>query len=219
VKRIEGMAVLGAAALLASLFGSGCAALAPLPAVGAKTADGWTVAYASDFNEPKLPKAWFVVDGEAKVADGALTLIAEADSQGQVVLEKPKAPGSVRVDIVAWLTGEALSDISTVLNCDGTGYASGYILQFGGVANTQNRLLKLGEVVESTAKEAPLVSAGVKYCVSARNDGGKISLLVDGKEVFAHKDSAPMTGNNQAQIGLYTWGCTLHVDRIVVYKK
>jgi len=195
---------------LGCLCGLGCAAKAP---------SGWTVAYSSDFDEAKLPARWIVIEGDANVADGRLVLRAPADGQAQITLNEPAFAGSVRVEFDGSLTGDYVCDLSAFLNADAAGYAGGYLLQFGGMGNTQNRLIRAGEIIDSTVGDEPMVTPGKKHHVVAENDGGLIRLIVDGKELFSYKDTNPFAGAGHDRVGFYTWDCTLRIDKITIYTK
>jgi hypothetical protein len=174
-----------------------------------------------DFKDvQKAPPEWVAVSGEVRVAGGALEVKGDG-GDAEVILKAPKCPGSVRVEAVACLVGEndSVSDLSPILNADETGYAAGYLLQFGGGGNTENRLRRAGEIVDGSTNDKPLVKPGRKYAVVAENDGGRVRLIVDGQEVLAHKDADPLKGPNNGQIGFYTWGDTLRIEKIAVYSK
>ena len=180
--------------------------------------DGWTVAYKAELKEAKLPKEWTVLSGDVAVKDGAI-LMKGGDSDCQITLTNPKMPGSVKVEFDGTLTGDKICDMSTSLNTGEDGFESGYLLQFAGDANKENHLRKEGVVVESTVVGKPPATAGKKHHVVAANDGGLISLTVDGKKVFEYKDAQPLKGDRYGQIGFYTFGCTLKIENLVVSKK
>jgi len=193
----------------------GPAATAP----AAKAADGWTVVYTSDFKAAgKLPAGWQALAGEAKIEGGALVLTAPSD-EGQVVLLEPRCPGSVRVECVASLKGNPISDISPFLNADTSGYNSGYLFQFGGKANTINCLCRYDDHIAATEKDKPLVKPGQKYRILAENDGGRLRLVIDGQEIFQYTDPEPLKGQTHDRVGFYTYGCTLVVEKLTVSTK
>jgi hypothetical protein len=188
-------------------------------APGTKAADGWTVVYTGDFKQAgNLPAGWQILSGEAKIEAGALVLTGPTD-EGQVVLLEPRIPGSVRLECVASLKGDPISDISPFLNADTSGYASGYLFQFGGLANTTDRLLRTEAEVGQTAENAPLVKPGQKYRILVENDGGRLRLVIDGQEVCRYTDPEPLKGQSHDRIGFYTWGCTLTIENLTVYTK
>ena len=178
---------------------------------------GWVLAYRNDFSGDKLPAEWVLIDGEATVESGVLVL--EGTDNAQIALEEPNFPGSVRMEFDATLTGSDISDMSPFLNADVMGYSAGYLLQFGGGGNTENRLRRAGSIVELTINESILVKPGQKYHVVAENDGGQVRLLVDGKEALTYKDATPLKGLGHNAVGFYTYGCTLKVDKVVVYRR
>ena len=184
----------------------------------AVAADGWTVAYKAELKEAKLPKDWTVLSGDVEVKDGAI-IMKGGDSDCQITLTNPKMTASVKVEFDGTLTGDKICDMSTSLNTGEDGFESGYLLQFAGGENKENRLRKVGDIIESTVVNKPLATAGKKHRVVAANDGGLISLTVDGKKVFEYKDAQPLKGDRHGQIGFYTFGCTLKIENLVVSKK
>jgi len=207
-------ALFGALAMLAGCRGQ--AKTAP----GTQPADGWAVVYTGDFGRAgKRPAEWQVLSGEARIESGALVVTGPADEEGQVLLLEPRMPGGVRVECVASLKGNVISDISPFLNADTTGYKSGCLFQFGGITNTTNRLFRSEEEIGSTVKNQPLVKPGQKYRILAENDGGRLRLVIDGQEVFRYTDPQPLRGPSHDRIGFYTWGCTLVIEKLTVSAK
>jgi len=221
MKRNLAVACLAGLMVGALVMAAGCAEpkgpAATAPA--AKAADGWTVVYTSDFaGSGKLPAGWQVLAGEAKIEGGALVLAAPSD-EGQVVLLEPRCPGSVRLECVASLKGDPISDISPFLNADTSGYNSGYLFQFGGKANTINCLCRYDDHIAATEKDKPLVKAGQKYRILAESDGGRLRLVIDGQEIFKYTDPEPLKGQTHDRVGFYTYGCTLVVEKLTVSTK
>jgi hypothetical protein len=194
------------------LFSMGC------QAGGFNPGAEWTQVYSSDFGSGKAPE-WAAVSGEVKPVDGALVLLPADEGETQAILKAPKCPGSVVVECVAtpMPKGGKVSDLSPILNASDTGYDAGYMLQFGAKANTVNHLLKEGQQVAATDK--PLLEAGKTYHVVAMNDGGKVSLMVDGKEVISYNDKGPLMGKGHDQVGFYTYQMTLKLSKVTVWVK
>ena len=184
----------------------------------AATDNGWTVAKKVEIKDTKLPKEWSVLAGDVEVKDGAIIMKA-GDGECSILLTSPKMPNGVKVEFDGTLTGDEICDMTAFLNAGEDGFASGYLVQFAGDANKQNRLRKEGEIVESTVCDKPLATAGKKAHVVAANDGGVISLSVDGKKVFEYKDPKPLSGDAHSLVGFYTYGCTLKVENVVVSAK
>jgi hypothetical protein len=221
MKRNLAVACLAGLTVGALVMAAGCAQpqgpAATAPA--AKAADGWTVVYTSDFTgSGKLPAAWQALAGEAKIEGGALVLTAPSD-EGQLVLLEPRCPGSVRLECVASLKGDPISDISPFLNADTSGYNSGYLFQFGGKANTINCLCRYDDHIAATEKDKPLVKPGQKYRILAENDGGRLRLAIDGQEIFQYTDPEPLKGQTHDRVGFYTYGCTLVIEKLTVSTK
>lgn len=196
-----------------------CSALVVLAQDKPTAAAGdWTVVQKVDLTGAKLPKGWTILNGDVEVKDGAI-LMKAGEGECAISLTDPKMPASVKVEFDGTLTGERICDMSAWLNGGEDGFASGYLVQFAGDENKQNRLRKEGEIVESTVCDKPMATAGKKAHVVAANDGGVISLTVDGKKVFEYKDPKPLAGAEHGQVGFYTYGCDLKVENVVISKK
>jgi hypothetical protein len=181
---------------------------------------GWKLACTVGFKDAaKLPDAWKVIEGKAKIADGKLVLTADEFANGQIALKTPRFPGSVRLEVDASLQGENVSDMSPYLNGNETGWDSGYLLQFGAGANVENRLRRAEEVVDAKVNNEVFVTPGKTHHVVAENDGGKLRLIVDGQEILSYTDTEPLGGKEHDQIGFYTWNCTLQIEKITIYTK
>lgn len=210
-----GMAVATAALAAGVLFGAmGCEQRGDR---GYSPGPGWTVAYTSDFGKAEAPE-WTVINSTAKVVNGSL-VVAAPEEDFQLMLKEPKCPGNVVMECVASVTGEKPSDISPILNADEDGYEWGYLLQFGAKGNTLDRLLKQGEEVTSTVVRQPLMVPGKVHHLVAMNDGGKITLTVDGAKVFEYTDPNPLKGSSHNMVGLYSYHATLKLDKVTVYTK
>lgn len=195
-----------------------CAASSVMAQDKPTSSGDWTVVQKVELKDTKLPKEWTVLAGDAEVKDGAI-IMKGGEGECAILLTTPKMPASVKVEFDGTLTGDALCDMSAFLNAGDDGFASGYLVQFAGDENKQNRLRKESEIVESTVTDKPMTTAGKKNHVVAANDGGVISLTVDGKKVFEYKDPKPLTGKDHNMIGFYTYGSTLKVENIVISKK
>lgn len=198
---------------LAGMFLAGCAQPIQAP-------PGWKFAFTTNFKDAaKLPEAWKVIEGEAKIADGKLVLTAEEFAHGQIVLKTPRFPGSVRLEADASLVGPDVSDLSPLLNGNEGGWDSGYLLQFGAGENMENRLRRVEEIVDAKANDTIFVTPDKTHHVVAENDGGKLRLIVDGKEILSYTDTEPLKGKENDQIGFLTWNCTMKIEKITIYTK
>jgi hypothetical protein len=219
------VACLAAAVAAVCVLLTGCAqsqgpAKAAPKAPAAASAAGWTVVYAPDFKgSGKLPEEWAAPAGEARIEGGALVLTAPADEEAQLVLLKPRVAGSVRIECVASLKGDPISDISPFINTDTSGQGTGYLFQFGGRGNTLNRLCRYDEGIDETVKDKPLIKPGQKYRLLVENDGGRLRMAIDGQEVFRWTDPQPLKGASHDCVGFYTWGCSLVIEKLAVSAK
>ncbi|KKK81738.1 hypothetical protein LCGC14_2810440 [marine sediment metagenome] len=180
---------------------------------------GWKLAYKADFTNAKAADQWVKNNAVVTVEKGSLVVKPEGAEEVQIMLKAAKFPGSVRVEFVGSLTGDTISDLTCMLNGDEYGYSNAYILQFGGRGNSLSRLLVADDPVPGTVNDAAVVTPGKKHRVVATNDGGKITLEVDGKQIFSHVETDPFAGAGHDMIGFYTWDCTLTLDKLVVYTK
>lgn len=186
------------------------------PAKAAQPAVIWKEAYKAEFKDAKPGPEWAVLAGEASCTDGALVLKAAADGDGHIVLTTADCPGSVKMEFDGVLTGDQPCDMSPILNCGQEGHGSGYLLQFGGANNTKNRLRVARKIIKTTSRDTPLIEPGKKHHVVAVNEGGKVSLNVDGKPIFKYTDKQPLEGGIHSMVGFYTHGCTLTISNLVV---
>jgi hypothetical protein len=181
---------------------------------------GWKFAFTTNFKDAaKLPEAWTVIEGQARIADGKLVLTAEEFAHGQIVLKTSRFPGSVRLEADASLQGTDVCDLSPLLNGNETGWDSGYLLQFGAAENVENRMRRIEEIVDAKANNTIFVTPAKTHHLVAENDGGKLRLIVDGTEILSYTDSQPLQGEGHDQIGFYTWNCTLQIEKITIYTK
>jgi len=185
----------------------------------AKAPAGWKLAYEADFSKAAAANEWVKIGADVKVGKGSLVVTPAGSEEMQIMLKAPKFPGSVRVEFTGCLTGDAISDLTCILNGDESGYTNAYILQFAGRGNTLSRLLVADNPVDGTVNEKGVAKAGKKHSVVAENDGGKITLTVDGKKMFEHTDANPLKGAGQDMIGFYVWDCTMTLEKLVVYTK
>ena len=193
------------------------------PATTTSTAPGgWTVAYSIAPNQPgKIGPEWLLAKGAtAEIAAGALVLKPTEDTGAscEVMLKAPAVPGSVKVEFDAVLDSVSPSDISVILNANEKGLSTGYLLQFGGKGNTYTGLTRAGEAVDSTVSDMA-IKGGQKYRVVAANDAGRVSLSVDGKEVFSYKDPDPLEGDENGMVGFYTFASTLKITGLTIFRK
>ena len=191
-----------------------------------KTSDGkaegdWGVAYTSDFTDARTTTdKWFCPVGQTKFADGKLTLLPGQKNSAVLMLDGLSFPGNVRVEVIGSVTStqklEYLS-FNICLNTDGSDANSGYLLQYGTKGNTCSLLKKNDGVVTSTVNKTNRPEAGNTYKIVAEKLGNRISLSVDGVQVFSYTDPTPLKDPMLGNIGLFTWGCSLLIDQVTVY--
>jgi len=180
----------------------------------------WKVAYTANLKDPKTVEQFTKAGCDITVADGVMTIKSTEDGEAIAFLKAPKFPGDVKVEVVASLSGEKLSDLSVLLNSnEESGRSGGYLLQVGAKGNKMGRLLRQGTQVDESVNGKAVVTAGKKYTLVAEKNAGTVSLTLDGKEVFSVKDQAPIKGDSSALVALYTWGCTIKVEKLVISTK
>ena len=109
---------------------------------------------------------------------------------------------------------QELSDLSVWYGGKFSSYRNGYFIGFGSEMNTMNKLLKNEKKVATAA--GPLIKRGKQHHVVVQKDGGRISLVVDGKESFSYLDSEPL---NEGRIGFYLWAMVGSFDNIKIYTR
>jgi hypothetical protein len=193
----------------------------PTPAAVSPTAapaKGWILAFKSDFSGPKLDPKWQAVQGQATVKDGAMILKADA-GEAQVILKDVFDAPSVRAEFVVMLPKQdRFSDLSPLINTTLTGYPDGYLLQFGGKGNTLNIVDKGGEIESTSNTKGLPMKVEHKYIIVAENDKGHVTLTVDGQKVLDYADPIPLSGAKNGQIGFFTWGSEVRIEKVTVWQ-
>ena len=191
-------------------------------ALEASASGGWKVAYTADMKDPKLPDQWLVQGASVTVSNGEMIIksdTGEADNV-QALLKAPKFPENVRVEMIASLSGNPLTDLSVILNgSEASGFSSGYLMQFGAKKNSFSRLLRQDLPLEATKNAKGKIVQGKKHTIIAERNDGKISLTVDGNSIFEYKDNEPVKSADAALVGVYTYGCAMTIDKFVVSTK
>ena len=177
------------------------------------------MAYTADLKDPKTVEQFTKVGCEVTVADGVMT-VKSTDDEAIAFFKTQKFPGDVRVEMVASLSGEKLSDLSVILNGnEQSGRDSGYLLQVGGKGNKLGRLLRQGTLVDASWDNKAVITAGKKYTIVAEKNGGTVSLTMDGRKVFTIQDVDPIKGDANALVALYTWKYTMKIEKLVISTK
>ena len=213
------------------LVGLALMALAAAPA----GRNGWKPAFTADFTGGKpVDESLNIVWGQASIADGKLVVTPEQRHgtpyrRVMAVVDNYRFRKHVRLDVTASVTSEedpASLRVALCLNSDGypatdqiIDWTHGYLLQVGARGNTAALLMKNNRVVPATVRDHIALEAGRSYRFVAENDGGRISLTVDGRPVFSFIDDRPVTLPMDSVVGLFTYKCTLTISRLAVYTR
>jgi serine/threonine protein kinase/tetratricopeptide (TPR) repeat protein len=160
------------------------------------------------------PEGWTALVGTWRVENACLTYPRSGDT---VILWDVPTPGDVRVEVEAMVIEDEPGEISPVLSAPPSGtadrYYAGYCFQFGGDGNTRSKLAKDGaDMVVADVTYSP----GRWHLVAAERVGDLLRLAVDGDEVLAYRDYAPLSGD---RVGLYTHATGLRVRHFRVFSQ
>jgi hypothetical protein len=164
----------------------------------------------------RTERDWSTFDGMVDERDAVLQINAQGSGEGLALLHSHRFPASVRVEFVGLLIGDQACDLDVMLNAGNRGTDSGYLFQVGGKGNTMTRLLRDGKPVASTERPDLRLVPGKAYRVVAERERGTVRLRIDGVEVFAFDDSAPLGGRGYDRIAFYTYGGIMCVSDLTV---
>lgn len=175
----------------------------------------WTLAFEDSFDRAELGDDWQVLIGEWAVDGGELR---NAEGHSEIMLARPLS-GLLRLEFeVRADASDRLCDFSPAIHSRAgveTLREGGYLLQFGGAANTMNRILRDDEQLEERAVPQ-MIEPGRWYTVAAELDGDMVRLQVDGRTIVEARDCDPLIGAGQDRVGLYFYGAT-RVRTVRVY--
>ncbi len=180
-------------------------------AASAKPVQDWTLVFSDDFERDELGENWKVLAGDWRIEAGKLVC---GPGYSEIVINKT-FPGCHRIEFEAITRGERPCDFSPVIQSAGRGYSGGYLIQFGGRANTVNRILRADEPLEDRSADR-FIQAGEVHNIAAELDGNTLRLTVDGSIIAEGRDSAPLLGEGHEMAGLYIH-CETTVDNVKVY--
>jgi len=186
---------------------------------------GWVAAYSADLkNDKTAENEWWAAAGEAKITDGKMVLTVGKRGRFQAFLSSVHFPGSVLVEVTTSVSTAATPgnvNFDLQLNSDvpvGTNAKRGYTLQFRSPGNPCT--LRRGErAIGSANNDAIRWQAGKSYQIVAEQNGGQVSVSVDGVPVLSVKDDRPLEGPVLNLVGLAGAGCTLSVEKFVVHAR
>lgn len=167
---------------------------------------GWKLRFSDTFERPDLGDAWRILQGEWVIEKGWLR------GSGMIMCTR-KFDDAQRLEFNA--KSDEPCDLSGIICAGADGYSSGYFLGFGSEENTFSKLLVRGKLVE---RADAVITPGKVHHIVCRRDGHRITLHVDGEQVFNYLDARPLCGNGHRQIGLYMW-FEGEVDNVKVYTR
>ena len=172
----------------------------------------WSLAFSDDFQRGRLGGSWRIIQGDWKIESGKL-LCAKYPAE---ITVKKDFPGCHRLEFDVITEAKNPSDLSPVIQSGSTGFASGYLLQFGGYGNTINRILRLGNVLEGKSVDHRFIEPRKLHKVVAQFDGQAVQLSVDGNIMARAADKPGLSGPQHQTVGLYLF-CNATLDNVRVY--
>ncbi|MFC1454435.1 hypothetical protein ACFLQL_04550 [Verrucomicrobiota bacterium] len=107
-----------------------------------------------------------------------------------------------------------VSDISPFIQAGVGGFATGYLLQFGGNYNQVSALKRMGMML----REAQFaIKPGKTHAIIAEYDGLKVRLNVDGKMIVEYLEQLPLLGAGHEQVGFYVYEGIVEISNLIVY--
>jgi hypothetical protein len=188
-------------------------------------ADRGTVVFRDDFGRTELGPHWRATGSGASIQDGRLDV--ENLRNHPVWLTKP-LPDDLRVDFDAWSLceedEEPEGDIKVELCGDGKSHATsasyvatGYVVIFGGWHNTRNVIARLDEHGDDREHAAsPKVEPNRRYHFTITRKGGLLRWELDGREILALDDPAPLVGAGHDHFAFGGWEAHTQFDNLVI---
>jgi hypothetical protein len=191
--------------LLASVLAASSSAC--LPTFPATAAGG--VAHADDFSDADLGNRYHLQGGSWRVVDGALSTLG--DRNLPLWLRSPLSC-NVRVEFTSTSASPAV-DMKVEIFGDGIRHESGYIVVVGGWNNTLSGIARLDEheakrVMKRTRHDA---NRPVRWRIE-RTDGRTLRVFVDGEEIAAYVDDAPLCGPRNDRFAFSGWESEVRFD-------
>ena len=190
----------------------------PAPPVSGAQEPKWEVAYQDDFSQPDCVQRYVVPEGALTYHDNhkALLLRADPGKQAYAVVQK-SFPGDLRVRFKA-LRRKQVAEVSLGLlfSCrgplkDGDGYFAEWAR---GVAQ-----IKKQKSLQQSAS-APTPPTPDRWVnLELRRVGPKITMLLEGKEVLAWTDPAPLAGPDHGELSFYVRGEITLIRDLVIEQK
>lgn len=191
-----------------------------LPRTYSTRAEDGVVLFRDDFERTELGPDWRPTGPGATLEHGVLKV---EDLHNHPLWLDRALPDDVRVEFDAWATTDE-GDVKVELCGDGksaatsTNYvATGYVVIFGGWNNTLNAIVRRNEHgrQRETSSE-PKVEPGRRYHFTITRSGGEVRWELDGREVLAYEDDAPLRGEGHDHFAFSGWEAQTHFDNLVI---
>ncbi len=178
--------------------------------------DLWDLAFQDDFERTEVGENW--VSNDAAIVSGRLLIGANHPACAKITTP---FPGDVKVEFIAQAyERKPPCDLSVTLAAERLSTMSwNYLLAFGGVNNTVNKLTG-GRKLRGMRDEHPerLIEPGRVYHIEAVKEGKRLTMHVDGILLLSGEDEEIMGGPGFDAVGLVTWN-GMYVDNVRVYER
>jgi hypothetical protein len=199
------------AALLPALAALGCKA--QVPAISEPFEDG--------FERAEVGAQWHDTSGgKYRVVGGKLNV---SKAHNHPLWLRRKLPRDVVIELDA-MSKSPDGDLKVELFGDGESFdpdgnrydPTGYVLFFGGHANTESVLSRLGEhdAEIKAIRQDRKVEPGRWYKWTITRKGGKIDWLIDGQPFLAWTDPDPLTGARHQYFAVNNWETDVYFDNL-----
>lgn len=193
-------------AVSAGLADNADSALSNLPAAQPMDDDG----YVDNFDRAELGADWLTEGREFRIKDGKL--VTRGTGNRGLWLRRT-LPRDVRIEFTARAEGNA-ADIKLEVFGDGKSRSptSGYIVIFGGWANTLNVIARRDERLDRVIGPPLAVKAGHTYRMRIERKGKVIEAYADDVLLARYEDAAPLEGEGHEFFAFNGWQSEIWYD-------
>lgn len=166
-------------------------------------------AFVDDFSDADLASRYHHQGGSWRVVDGALSTLG--DRNLPLWLRSP-LPCNVIVEFTSTSSSPAV-DMKIEIFGDGIRHESGYVVVVGGWNNTLSGIARLDEHEPARVMHRSRYQSNQKTAWRIeRTDGRTLRLWVDGVEVAAYVDAAPLCGSRNNRFAFSGWESEVRFD-------
>lgn len=170
---------------------------------------GTPAPFQDDFNRQALGPHYKLTGGTWTIKDGALH--STGDHNIPLWLDVPLAKNT-KVEFTAWSKSPAV-DTKVEIFGDGLKHESGYIAILGGWNNSISTIARLDEHEKTRVQKRTKWEKDRRYrWTIIREDGQTLRMLIDGKEVLAYPDKAPLYGPRNNKLAFTNWESDVYYD-------